>query len=370
MDQSASGLLSWLMTRHSPVPKQIYKEDARASFPYSLSVKILWMLLLDEIYSNTFGAIKAFMEMAIVIANDQEESGMDPTDVRMEKNDIFFTWHRMAFLKIATLLLWLLVGAGADCGPEDGVFKCRDLCGEEVRDASGYRRRVTFIGSTLFLDCVRQADLKEVKLVSPTVCVARRVEMDRVVKPWRWCEEVVPPKLEISTAAVPPVVDEPCPVVPTANLAVVHMPASKTPFVVWAPPSTQQSVVVAQEVPHVIRAPSSTLEVTVNIKHGVAHVEADVDPWTAMVLVFMGLGGAGATSLAVFLVWLVKFIRNKSSYMRELVRMLTLEDQQDPEAQPVVDLLGLEEADKPVAEEKEEELVLEDNNPFKEMLNA
>ncbi|CAG0925674.1 unnamed protein product, partial [Notodromas monacha] len=125
--------------------------------------------------------------------------------------------------------------------------------------------------------------------------------------------------------------DEPRPVAPTANLAVVHVPASKTPFVARAPPSTQQSVVVAQEVPHVIKAPSSTLEVTVNIKHGVAHVEADVDPWTAMVLVFMGLGGAGATSLAVFLVWLVKFIRNKSSYMRELVRMLTPADQQDPE---------------------------------------
>ncbi|CAG0925525.1 unnamed protein product [Notodromas monacha] len=180
--------------------------------------------------------------------------------------------------------------------------------------------------------------------------------MDRVVTPWRWCEEVVPPEPEISTAAVPPVVDEPRPVAPTANLAVVHVPASKTLFVVRAPPSTQQSVVVAQEVPHVIKAPLSTPEVTVNIKHGVAHVEADVDPWTAMVLVFMGLGGAGATSLAVFLVWLVKFIRNKSSYMRELVRMLTPEDQQDPEAQPVVDLLGLEQADKPVEEKKEEEL--------------
>ncbi|CAG0915459.1 unnamed protein product [Notodromas monacha] len=164
--------------------------------------------------------------------------------------------------------------------------------------------------------------------------------------------------------------DEPCPVAPMANLAVVHVPASKTLFVVWAPPLTQQSVMVAQEVPHVIRALLSMPEVTVNIKHGVAHVEADVDPWTAMVLVFMGLGGAGATSLAVFLVWLVKFIRNKSSYMRELVRMLMPEDQQDPEAQPVVDLLGLEETDKPVEEEKEEELVLEDNNPFKEMLNA
>ncbi|CAG0912707.1 unnamed protein product [Notodromas monacha] len=267
-----------------------------------------------------------------------------------------------------------------------------------------------------------------------------RVDMDRVVTPWRWCEEVVPPEPEISTAAVPPVVDEPRPVAPTANLAVVHVPASKTPFVARAPPSTQQSVVVAQEVPHVIRAPSSTPEVTVNIKHGVAHVEADVDPWTAMVLVFMGLGGAGATSLAadvdpwtamvlvfmglggagatslaVFLVWLVKFIRNKSSYMRELVRMLTPEDQQDPEAQPVEDLLGLEEADKTVEEKqkeelssymrelvrmltpedqqdpeaqpvedllgleeadktveekKEEQLVLEDNNPFKEMLDA
>ncbi|CAG0919235.1 unnamed protein product [Notodromas monacha] len=126
--------------------------------------------------------------------------------------------------------------------------------------------------------------------------------------------------------------DEPRPVAPTANLAVVHVPASKTPFVVRAPPSTQQSVVVAQEVPHVIKAPSLTPEVTVNIKHGVAHVKADVDPWMAMVLVFMGLGGAGATSLAVFLVWMVKFIRNKSSYMRELVRMLTPEDQQDPEA--------------------------------------
>ncbi|CAG0925641.1 unnamed protein product [Notodromas monacha] len=279
-------------------------------------------------------------------------------------------FQQMAFLRIVVLLLWLLVGAGADCGPDDRVFKCRDICGEEVRDAGGYGRRVTFIGSTLFLDCVHQADLKEVKLMSPTVCVGRRVDMDRVVTPWRWCEEVVPPKPEVSTAAVPPVVDEPRPVAPTANLAVVHVPASKTLFVVRAPPSTQQSVVVAQEVPHVIKAPSSTPEVTVNIKHGVAHVEADVDPWTAMVLVFMGLGGAGATSLAVFLVWLVKFIRNKSSYMRELVRMLTPEDQQDPEAQPVEDLLGLEEADKTVAEKKEEELVLEDNNPFKEMLDA
>ncbi|CAG0925327.1 unnamed protein product [Notodromas monacha] len=220
----------------------------------------------------------------------------------------------------------------------------------------GEGRRVTFVGATLFLDCVRQADLKEVKLLSPMVCVGRRADMDRVVTPWRWCKEVVPPKPEISTAAVPPVVDEPRPVAPMANLAVVHVPASKTPFVVRAPPLTQQSVVVAQEAPNIIRAPSSTPEVTVNIKHGVVHVKADVDPWTAMVLVFMGLGGAGATSLAVFLVWLVKFIRNKSSYMRELVRMLTPEDQPDPEAQPVVDLLGLEEADKPIAEEKEEEL--------------
>ncbi|CAG0925038.1 unnamed protein product [Notodromas monacha] len=321
----------------------------------------------------------------------------------------------MAFLRILVLLVVGVAAVGADCGPKDGVFVCRDVCGEEVRGACGYGRRVTFVGAALFLDCVRQADLKEVKLLSPTVCVGRRSEMDRVVTPWRWCEEVVPPEPEISTAAVPPVVDEPRPVAPTANLAVVHVPASKTPFVVRAPPSTQQSVVVAQEVPHVIKAPSSTPEVTVNIKHGVAHVEADVDPWTAMVLVFMGLGGAGATSLAVFLVWLVKFIRNKSlymrelvqmltpedqqdpeaqpvvdllgleetdkpvknvekeemsSYMRELVRMLTPEDQQDPEAQPVVDLLGLEEADKPVAEEKKEELVLEDSNPFKEMLNA
>ncbi|CAG0922597.1 unnamed protein product, partial [Notodromas monacha] len=302
--------------------------------------------------------------MAIVIAIHQEESGMDPTDVRIKKNgNIFFSWHRMAFLRILVLLVVGVAAAGADCGPKDGVFVCWDVCGEEVRGAGGYGRRVTFVGATLFLDCVRQADLKEVKLLSPTVCVGRQADMDRVVTPWRWCEEVVPPEPEVSTAAVPPVVDEPRPVAPTANLAVVHVPASKTPFVVRAPPLT---VVVAQEVPHVIKAPSSTPEVTVNIKHGVAHVEADVDPWTAMVLVFMGLGGAGATSLAVFLVWLVKFIRNKSSYMRELVRMLTPEDQPDPEAQPVVDLLGLEEADKPVAEEQKEELVLEDNNPFKE----
>ncbi|CAG0924364.1 unnamed protein product [Notodromas monacha] len=303
---------------------------------------------------------------------------------------VFLVWlvkfirNKMAFLKMLVLLIVGVAAAGADCGPEDSVFKCRDVCGEEVRDAGGYGRRVTFVGSTLFLDCVHQADLKEVKLVSPTVCIGRRVDMDRVVTPWRWCKEVVPPEPEISTAAVPPVVDEPRPVAPTANLAVVHVPVSKTLYVVWAPPSTQQSVMVAQEVPHVIRAPSSTPEVMVNIKHGVAHVEADVDPWTAMVLVFMGLGGAGATSLAVFLVWLVKFIRNKISgldpqefqhldkslYMRELVQMLTPEDQQDPEAQPVVDLLGLEETDKPVEEKKEEELVLEDNNPFKEMLNA
>ncbi|CAG0925559.1 unnamed protein product [Notodromas monacha] len=334
----------------------------------------------------------------------------------------------MAFLRILVLLVVGVAAAGADCGPEDGAFVCRDVCGEEVRGAGGYGRRVTFVGATLFLDCVRQADLKEVKLLSPTVCVGRRSEMDRVVAPWRWCEEVVPPEPEISTAAVPPVVDEPRPVaptanlavvhvpasktpfvarappstqqsvvvaqevphvirapsyqhqdkkkyeprpvVPTANLAVVHVPANKTPFVVRAPPSTQQSVVVAQEVPHVIRAPSSTPEVTVNIKHGVAHVEADVDPWTAMVLVFMGLGGAGATSLAVFLVWLVKFIRNKSSYMRELVQMLTPEDQPDPEVQPVVDLLGLEETDKPVENVEKGEMVLEDTNPFKEMFNA
>ncbi|CAG0925244.1 unnamed protein product [Notodromas monacha] len=278
--------------------------------------------------------------------------------------------QQMAFLRLLVLLVVGVAAAGADCGPEDGAFVCRDVCGEEVRGAGGYGRRVTFVGATLFLDCVRQADLKEVKLLSPTVCVGRRSEMDQVVTPWRWCKEVVPPEPEISTAAVPPVVDEPCPVAPMANLSVVHVPASKKPFVVWAPPSTQQSIVVAHEVPHVIKAPSSTPEVTVNIKHGVAHIEADVDPWMAMVLVFMGLGGAGATSLAVFLVWLVKFIRNKSSYMQELVRMLTPEDQPDSEAQPVVDLLGLEEADKPVAEEKEEELVLEDNNPFKEMLNA
>ncbi|CAG0925614.1 unnamed protein product [Notodromas monacha] len=210
--------------------------------------------------------------------------------------------QQMAFLRIVTLLLWLLVGVGADCGPDDGVFKCRDICGEEVQDAGSYGRRVTFVGSTLFLDCVWQADLKEVKLMLPTVCVGRRVDMDCVVMQWRWCKEIVPPEPEISTAAVPPVVDEPRPVAPMANLVVVHVLASKMPFVVWAPPLTQQSIVVAQEVPHVIRAPLSTPEVTVNIKHGVAHVEADVDPWTAMVLVFMGLGGAGATSLAVFLV--------------------------------------------------------------------
>ncbi|CAG0923321.1 unnamed protein product [Notodromas monacha] len=219
---------------------------------------------------------------------------------------------------------------------KDSAFLCRDVCGKEVRGAGGYGCHVMFVGATLFLDCVRQADLKEVKLLSPTVFIRH----------------------------------EPRPVAPTANLAVVHVQANKTPFVVWGPPLTQQSSVVAQEVPHVIRAPSSTPEVTVNIKHGVAHIEADVDPWTAMVLVFMGLGGAGATSLAVFLVWLVKFIRKTSSYMRELVRMLTPEDQQDPEAQPVVDLLGLEETDKAIAEGKEEELVLEDNNPFKEMLNT
>ncbi|CAG0924407.1 unnamed protein product [Notodromas monacha] len=314
---------------------------------------------------------------------------MNLTDVRIKKNDdIFFSRHRvplvtddplglkfwqyslMAFLKIATLLLWLLVGAGADCGPEDSAFLCWDVCGKEMRGAGGCGRRVMFVGAMLFLDCVRQADLKEVKLLSPMVCVGRRADMDCVVTPWKWCKEVMPPKPEISTAAVPPVVDEPRPLAPTANLAVVHVPASKTLFVVRAPPSTQQSVVVAQEVPHVIRALSSTLEVTVNIKHGVVHVKADVDPWTAMVLDFMGLGGAGATSLAVFLVWLVKFIRNKSSYMQELVRMLTPEDQQDPEAQPVVDLLGLEETDKTVEDNKEEELALEDNNLFKEMLNA
>ncbi|CAG0916456.1 unnamed protein product [Notodromas monacha] len=161
-----------------------------------------------------------------------------------------------------------------------------------------------------------------------------------------------------------------CLVVPTANMAVVHVSASKMLLVVWAPPLMQQSIVVAQEVPHVIKALSSTPEVTVNIKHGVAHIGVDVDPWTAMALVFMGLGGAGATSLAVFLVWLFKFIRNKSLYMRELVQMLTPEDQQDPEAQPVVDLLGLEETDKTVKEKKEDGMVLEDNNPFKEMLNA
>ncbi|CAG0914105.1 unnamed protein product [Notodromas monacha] len=277
------------------------------------------------------------------------------TRTTQRRND-FLSNEIMAFLKMLVLLIVGVVAAGADCGPEGGAFLCRDVCGEEVRGAGGYGRRVTFVGATLFLDCVRQADLKEVKLLSPTVCVGRRSEMERVVTPWRWCEEVVPPEPEVSTAAVPPVVDEPRPVAPTANLAVVHVPASKTPFVARAPPSTQQSVVVAPEVPYVIRAPSSTPEVTVNIKHGVAHVEADVDPWTAMVLVFMGLGGAGATTLAVFLVWLVKFIRNKSSYMRELVRMLTPEDQQDPEAQPVEDLLGLEEADNTVAEKKEEEL--------------
>ncbi|CAG0925505.1 unnamed protein product, partial [Notodromas monacha] len=287
--------------------------------------------------------------------------------------------QQMAFLRLLVLLVVGVVAAGADCGPKDGAFMCRDVCGEEVRGAGGYGRHVTFVGATLFLDCVRQADLKEVKLLSPTVCVGRWANMDCVVTPWRWCEEVVPPEPEVLTAAVLLVVDinknfvctdEPRPVAPTANLAVVHVPASKTPFMVRAPPSTQQSVVVAQEVPHVIKAPSSMPEVTVNIKHGVAHVEADVDPRTAMVLVFMGLGGAGATSMAVFLVWLVKFIRNKSSYMRELVRMLTPEDQQDPEAQPVVDLLGLEETDKPVKNVKEEEMVLEDTNPFKEMLDA
>ncbi|CAG0925701.1 unnamed protein product, partial [Notodromas monacha] len=175
--------------------------------------------------------------------------------------------QQMAFLRILVSLVVSVAVAGADCGPKDGVFKCWDVCGEEVRDASGYGHWVTFVGSTLFLDCVRQADLKEVKLVSPTVCVGRRVNMDCVVTPWRWCKEVVPPEPEILTAAVPPVVDEPRPVAPTANLAVVHVPASKTSFVVRAPPSTQQSVVVAQEVPHIIRAPSLTPEVTVNIKH-------------------------------------------------------------------------------------------------------
>ncbi|CAG0923822.1 unnamed protein product [Notodromas monacha] len=326
----------------------------------------------------------------------------------------------MAFLRLLVLLIIGVVVAGADCGPEDRVFACRDVCGEEVRGAGGYGRCVTFVGTTLFLDCVRQADLKEVKLLSPTVCVGRCANMDRVVTPRRSCPRTrdldggssagdephpvaqtanlavihvpasktrfvvrAPPSMQQSVVVaqeVPHVIRAPSwtpevmvnikHVAQMANLAVIHVPASKTRFVVWAPPSTQQSIVVAQEVPHVIRAPSWTPEVTVNIKHGVAHVEADVDPWTAMVLVFMGLGGAGAMSLAVFLVWLVKFIRNKSSYMRELVRMLTPEDQQDPEAQPVVDLLGLEEADKPVTEEKEEELVLEDNYLFKEMLNA
>ncbi|CAG0924690.1 unnamed protein product [Notodromas monacha] len=205
----------------------------------------------------------------------------------------------MAFLRLLVLLIVGVAVAGADCGPKEGVFKCPDVCREEVRDAGGYGRQVTFVGSTLFLDCVHQEDLKEVKLVLPTVCVGRCVDMDCVVTPWRWCKEVVPPEPESLTAAVPPVVDEPRPVAPTANLAVVHVLASKTPFVVHSPPLTQQSIVVAQEVPHVIRAPSLTQEVMVNIKHGVAHVEADVDPWTAMVLVFMGLGGAGATSLAV-----------------------------------------------------------------------
>ncbi|CAG0925201.1 unnamed protein product [Notodromas monacha] len=290
--------------------------------------------------------------------------------------------QQMAFLRLLVLLIVGVAVAGADCGPEDPqkkrnnsglrsrVFLCRDVCGKEVRGAGRYGRQLTFVGAMLFLDCVRQADLKEVKLLSLTVCIGRQTDMDCVVMPWRWCKEVVSPKLEILTAAVPPVVDEPCPVAPTANLAVVHVPASKTPFMVRAPPLTQQSIVVAQEVPHVIRAPSLTPEVTVNIKHGVAHFEADVDPWTAMVLVFMGLGGAGAMSLAVFLVWLVKFIRNKSLYMRELVQMLMPEDQQDPEAQPVVDLLGLEETDKPVKGKREEEFFLEDTNPFKEMLNA
>ncbi|CAG0924689.1 unnamed protein product [Notodromas monacha] len=61
---------------------------------------------------------------------------------------------------------------------------------------------------------------------------------------------------------------------------------------------------------------------------------------------------------------------DKSLCMRELLRMLTPEDQQDPEAQPVVDLLGLEETDKPVENVEKEEVVLEDTNPFKEMLNA
>ncbi|CAG0925524.1 unnamed protein product [Notodromas monacha] len=79
----------------------------------------------------------------------------------------------MAFLSMLVLLIVGVVAAGADCGPEDGVFKCRDVCGEEVRDAGGYGRWVTFVGSTLFLDCVCPADLKEVKLVSPTVCVGR-----------------------------------------------------------------------------------------------------------------------------------------------------------------------------------------------------
>ncbi|CAG0922391.1 unnamed protein product [Notodromas monacha] len=248
------------------------------------------------------------------------------------------------------------------------IVKGRGVEDVGIGTPGGYGRWVTFVGSTLLLDCVCQADLKEVKLVSQMVCVGRHVDMDCVVTPWRWCEEVVPLTGDLDGGSSAG--DEPHPVAPTANLAVVHVPASKTPYVVRAPPSTQQSVVVAHEVPQVIKAPSSTPEVTVNIKHGVAHVEAYVDPWTSMVLVFMGLGGAGATSLAVFLVWLVKFIRNKSSYMRELVQMLTPEDQQDPEAQPVVNLLGLEEADKPVAEEKEEELVLEDKYPFKEMLNS
>ncbi|CAG0921319.1 unnamed protein product [Notodromas monacha] len=270
-------------------------------------------------------AIKAFMEMAIVIANHQEESGMDPTDVWIKKNDnIFFSWHRVLFVNGRSVGPEILA---VDFGPEGGAFLCQDICGKEVRGAGSYGCRVTFVGTTLFLDCVRQADLKEVKLLSPTVCVGRRADMDCVVTPWRWCEEVVPAEPEILTAAVPLVV-----VAPTANLAVIHVLASKMPYVVWVPPLTQQSVIVAHEVPQVIKALLSTPKVIVNIKHGVAHVKADVDPWTALVLVFMGLGGAGATSLAVFLVWLVKFIRNKSLYMRELVRMLTPEDQQDPEA--------------------------------------
>ncbi|CAG0924442.1 unnamed protein product, partial [Notodromas monacha] len=221
----------------------------------------------------------------------------------------FWRLTLMAFLRLLMLLVVGVAAAGADCGPKAAV----PVSGRLRQGGEGRRR--------LRASC----DICRGNAV-PGLCPASRPEGGEAVVAnglrqalgrhgsCRDALEVVrgsrAPQtgdLDSSSSAG----DEPRLVAPTANLAVVHVPVSKTPYVVRTPPSTQQSVVVAQEVPHVIRAPLSTPEVTVNIKHGVAHVEADVDPWTAMVLVFMGLGGAGATSLAVFLVWLVKFIRNK-----------------------------------------------------------